>query len=313
MVTECIENKNSENTNINGKWSFIKESIHTAARETLGITQPKVRNNWFDEDCKKVIEIRNSCRMNMLLKRTRTANEEYRKARKEAKYVCRIKKKNHQEAMLYDLQDKFGRNDSKKFFEGIRNLKRGFQARTNICKDKDGNLVGGEQQVLMSWLNYFKDILCNDDDTSEPRNIYFGPEPNIAEPTPNMIYDVIKKLKNNRAPGEDSITAELIKHGGKNLWKCRRVGLYDLTIDIWNTEIMPTEWNIAILCPIHKKGNKLECNNYRGISLLNVTYKIFTNILASYIQPYTDQILGGYQCGFRKKSYIYIKANFRKN
>jgi len=36
-----------------------------------------------------------------------------------------------------------------------------------------------------------------------------------------------------------------------------------------------------------------------GISLLNVTYKIFTNILANYIEPYAEQTFGDYQCGFR--------------
>lgn len=43
---------------------------------------------------------------------------------------------------------------------------------------------------------------------------------------------------------------------------------------------MPNDHNIAIFCPIHKKGNKLDCSTYQGISLLNVTYKTFTNNLA---------------------------------
>jgi hypothetical protein len=30
-----------------------------------------------------------------------------------------------------------------------------------------------------------------------------------------------------------------------------------------------------------------------GISLLDVTYKIFTNILAKYIEPYAEQPFGG--------------------
>jgi hypothetical protein len=70
---------------------------------------------------------------------------------------------------------------------------------------------------------------------------------------------------------------------------------------IWINEIMPEEWHTAIICPIHKKGDKLQCSNYRGRSLLNVCYKILTNILHKRLEPYAQEILGDYQCGFRRE------------
>ena len=63
---------------------------------------------------------------------------------------------------------------------------------------------------------------------------------------------------------------------------------------------MSQEWGTAIICPIYKQGDKLECRNYRGISLTNAAYKILTNLLTRYIEPYVEEILGDYQCGFRK-------------
>jgi hypothetical protein len=33
-----------------------------------------------------------------------------------------------------------------------------------------------------------------------------------------MVYNVIMGLMKNRAPSENGITAELLKHGGRNLW-----------------------------------------------------------------------------------------------
>ena len=103
-------------------------------------------------------------------------------------------------------------------------------------------------------------------------------------------------MKNSRAPGEYSITSEFIKYGGRKLWN----RIHQLITTIRKIEQIPQEWDTAIICPIYKQGDKLECHNYLGISLLNVTYKIFTNLLTRYIEPYVEEILGDYQCGFRK-------------
>jgi hypothetical protein len=44
---------------------------------------------------------------------------------------------------------------------------------------------------------------------------------------------------------------------------------------------MPEEWKTAIISPIFLKGNKLDCENYGGMSLLDAADKKFTDIVAS--------------------------------
>ena len=63
---------------------------------------------------------------------------------------------------------------------------------------------------------------------------------------------------------------------------------------------MPQEWKESIIVPIHKKGDRMDCNNYRGISLLSTSYKILSNILLSRMTPHANEIIGEYQCGFRR-------------
>jgi hypothetical protein len=63
---------------------------------------------------------------------------------------------------------------------------------------------------------------------------------------------------------------------------------------------LPVQWKESIILPIHKKGNKTDCNNYLGISLLSTLYKILSNILLSRFSPYVDEIIGDHQCGFRR-------------
>jgi sorting nexin-29 len=69
---------------------------------------------------------------------------------------------------------------------------------------------------------------------------------------------------------------------------------------VWIKEGMPADWQMALICPAYKKGDKLNCSNYRCILLQNVVYKKFTNTLARYLEVYTEEILGDYQCRFRK-------------
>jgi hypothetical protein len=49
---------------------------------------------------------------------------------------------------------------------------------------------------------------------------------------------------------------------------------------IWNKEELSHHWKESLVVPIHKKGDKTDCSNYRGISLLSTVYKILPNILA---------------------------------
>ena len=65
---------------------------------------------------------------------------------------------------------------------------------------------------------------------------------------------------------------------------------------------MPEEWKELITVPIYKKGDKTDCSNCRGISLLPTMYKILSNILLSRLTPYAEEITGDHQRGFRHNS-----------
>jgi hypothetical protein len=72
------------------------------------------------------------------------------------------------------------------------------------------------------------------------------------------MIKVISKIKNGTDPGTDSITVELIKNGGPELLQ----RMFNLLIQIWDQERMPEEWEIGIIRPIFKKGDRRECSNY---------------------------------------------------
>jgi hypothetical protein len=102
-------------------------------------------------------------------------------------------------------------------------------------------------------------------------------------------------LKIYKSPGVNQILAELIQAG----WETLHSEFHKLINWIWNKEELPHQWKESIVVPIHKKGNKTNCSNYRGITFLSTSYKILSSILLARLTPYADEIIGDHQCGFR--------------
>jgi hypothetical protein len=102
-------------------------------------------------------------------------------------------------------------------------------------------------------------------------------------------------LKSNKAAGPVHILPEFIKNEGFPL----KQKIYQLIVKIWKKEKIPSKWTEGILCPIYKKGDHKQCNNYTGISLLNITYKIFAILLYNRLSEIIEPEIGNYQRGFR--------------
>jgi hypothetical protein len=135
-------------------------------------------------------------------------------------------------------------------------------------------------------------------------------EPFVPEPSASELEVAIGKLKSYKSPGVDQIPAEPIQAGGEAL----RSEIHKLIRLNWNKGELPHHWKESNAIPIHRKGDKTDCSNYRGISLLSTSYKILSNILLARLTPYADEIIGDQQCGFRRNrsttgQIFYIRQN----
>ena len=115
-------------------------------------------------------------------------------------------------------------------------------------------------------------------------------------PSYDEVLDSIKKFKNNKAVGSDGLPGEIFKNIGQDFVK----EFTHLIGRILKEEKMPDECNKGIIYLVHKKGDPLSCNNYRGIFLLNTAYKVVSNIIFDRLLPYVENNIKDYQCGFFK-------------
>lgn len=300
VVVQNLREREEELPNINDKWERIKNSIKGAAEDTLGWAPSQPRNDWFDQDCRSAIEERNQSHREYTERPTRARMEVFKIKRRAADKLCRKKKREYLNRRILQLQQDFEEGRIRQAYKGIRQVSNKFQPSTDICRDMHGNLLADPDRIKERWREYFQNLLnptptVNEDPLMEA---FIIPQDDIIIEPPSLdeVHDAVKMQKSNKSPGIDGITAELLKEGGQQLLS----SLHELICNIWEEETIPDDWKKAIICPIYKKGDKLTCKNYRGISLLSTSYKTFTTLVKQKLEPIAESLIGEYQAGFRK-------------
>ena len=95
-------------------------------------------------------------------------------------------------------------------------------------------------------------------------------------PSEEEVWDSVGKPKNGKAGGASGILPEMVKTAS-----CEEAfmsALMKLVHDMWRKCRVPVNGRDAILVPISKKGNLSSCDNWRGISLLDVVGKVWPEV-----------------------------------
>ena len=114
------------------------------------------------------------------------------------------------------------------------------------------------------------------------------------------VYAVYKKLKainERKAGGLDKIPCKLLKISAE-IVAPSLTQIFNKTI---STSIFPTDWKLARVTPIFKKGKKDDMNNYRPISVISVVAKIFEKFTFEQLYEYlnNNNLISESQSGFR--------------
>ena len=121
----------------------------------------------------------------------------------------------------------------------------------------------------------------------------------LAPVTTNEIETTIKYLNERKAIGPNSVPTKILKLAKQPL----SVPLCELINLVFETGKFPDILKIAKVIPTFKKGDPLNCNNYRPISLLSNIGKIIEKILYERIYIFLEQnnCLYMHQFGFRNQ------------
>ena len=159
-----------------------------------------------------------------------------------------------------------------------------------------------------TWAEHFTDLLNNEGIERDSRDVIeamaaLKEVPVFNELNYSISMDevsrVIKRLKNNKSSGPDSLIYEMIKHGHQLLTK----PILQLFNKVLVSGSFPERWSISMLKPLFKgNGSKLDPTKYRGISLMSCMGKIMCSVLNNRLSKFLEErkILHKAQIGFKK-------------
>ena len=297
-------NRSPNDTNCHNKLSY---AMKKAAKDILP-RKPRPQPDWFaanEDRLLKLIDTRNSALKAKINRPTRQSIKNLRVARKNLSSAITIAKDKWITSKINVLNDSdASKKGTKICLDSIKSLKQGLtkprQVHEKMMTKSDGSKCKSAEENADVFKVHFEQ-LYDRKPTFDPNALDLLEQHPVKEgvdhlPTDQEIRKAVSRLKNN-APGETGITSQMFKsiiEDPETFTLLRNV-----VTDLWNTENPPSEWDIGLLKILPKKGDLSKPGNYRGIMLLEVSYKIVAIIIHERLQPIVNSIDHESQCGFR--------------
>ncbi|KAI5749565.1 hypothetical protein M8J76_009230 [Diaphorina citri] len=294
-----LEEKTNESTN--EMWNKLERHCLKTATEMLGVSKGKLKTKkecwWWNETVKIAIKNKKEA-----FKKWSTCSVETEKERLKSEYQDAKKLAKREVAIAQERgKDRFYQELCENSVEGSQKLYKLAAQRREKSKSirnpkyingSDGTLKIHEKEICERWREYYAHLLNEEfprkEHVAEQKRC--GP---IQEITSSEVRIAVKSMKKNKAVGPDGIPSEL--------WKaCNEDGIEWLRLLI-NKIIMgdrlPNSMRNSFTLPFFKnKGDSRECGNYRGISLLSHSMKIYERVIENRLRKIIN--IHENQCGF---------------
>ena len=309
LATELLDEGIAEGLD---KFDSVMKKINKPMVNTIKVGREREdKKKWFDKDCEIKKKEARKALIAMAKIDAKAKKEEHKRAkdlyldkRIEYQKLIRSKRKTYKKEMQNKLIE--SRHDAKSFWGEIRKI--------SFRKTRLANITIGQ------WGEHFEKVFNPDNEGEEEvndhnrgdmgqereeRRVELEIEGNIEgveeldeEISREEVGRGIDNLKQGKTGGLDEISAELLQMSKESIVEF----LYKLFNILFNTSTFPLRWAVAIVVPLYKKGEVNNPDNYRGISLLSVTSKIFTGILNKRLYNWAEENekINVEQAGFRR-------------
>ena len=294
----------SSHTSASAKWKHLSQSIFDCAMEAYGKKENKT-NDWYEANKAKlepVLEARRSALLNYKnnpCKKTLTCLQTARKRVKTLSRHCA----NDYWCKLCDTIERAAQSgNTGRMYEGIKTAFGPQTIKTAPLRSKDGLPITDSKMQLKRWAEHYLELYSTQNSITEEalNNI---PQLSVlhdldVKPSIEEFEEAYDHLAKGKAPGKDLIPPDVIIEGKPVLLQ----PLFDLLCLCWEEKEVPQSMRDSKISTLFKnKGDRGDCDNYRGISLLSIVGKVFARVILKRLQVLAERVLPESQCGFRSK------------
>ena len=235
--------------------------------------------DWFDADIVTLLPLIEAKR-DLLLKHCKNPTPEtlvaLRLARNHAKEECIRCASKFWLDLCSTIQFTADPGNIRAMWEGIKKAIGQTPTKCARLKSSNGEIIQDNTKQLERWVQhyyqlYYREYLVSATALDQIERLLNMPELDNASTLEELLC-AIKDISSDKAPGSDGIPAKVFKCGGDQL----HIVLYQLLCKCWEEGAVPQEMRDSFITTLYKNnGDRSDCNNYRGISLLWVAGKLF--------------------------------------
>ena len=289
-------------TSATEKWEKLRDAIHRTALATFGKKTSK-SHDWFQAK---------AAEMTPVIEAKRAAFKEYkrlpnernlnilRSARSKTQNTARRCANEYWTELSQSIQTAAAIGNIRGMYDGIKTALGPTQSKTAPLKSTTGEVITDQGQQMNRWVEHYSELYSRENTVTPSALDSIESLPVMEEldvlPTEEELSKAIDSLAPGKAPGSDSIPPDLIKRCKTTLLQ----PLHELLCQCWEEGAVPQDMRDAKIVTLYKnKGERSDCNNYRGISLLSIVGKVYARVLLARLQKLAERIYPESQCGFR--------------
>ena len=327
-LSNLITNKYTPNSDTEEIWTELKEGLHTACTDHVPhkTTKKKPGLPWMDYETKKLIRRRDRVYKRLkklgnppsenkdpdhvdqvdtsLIELIEKLQTELKSLKKTIQRRLRRAHWQYVERIIVDTENP--QTSSKKLFSFIK--ARRTEGQTISPLKDEGQLVSDPEKQAEILNKHFASVFnkktsITDEDFEQrcpkPPNQIEYPKCKDIDITENGVRKLLSSLNPHKAPGPDGLSPKLLQIVGDEIAPAVTL-LFKAS---YLSGRLPTDWKLAYVSPIFKKGERYKASNYRPISLTCILCKLMEHIITSHLMTHleSNNILSDSQHGFRRQ------------